>query len=143
MYYARIEPVGGGSKVALVGEPMIDGAVPCTPATSNRPAADCPDVSIESHLADGVSGQEEAAMIHSVLSELELDATQATPDPSAVATANAREIRAGQTALDNAAAQQAACRAARHDISTRASAMTDLDARGKLLQTMPDCDVVE
>lgn len=140
VYYARIEPISSGSKLTLVGAPMIDGAVPCTAGSPGAANGECPEVSIESHLADWVNGQEEAAMIHGVLAELALDDRH--PDPAATASANAQAIEAGKLALDAAAKQHAACRAQRHDIAMRAEPITDLDARAKLLQTMPDCDAV-
>ncbi len=114
IYYARIEPISGGSRLTLVGKPVVDGDEPCTPATSSSSQLDCPDVSIESRLDGSVTGQEEAAMIHGVLSEVQLDASAASPGRAATAAANARAVQAGQTALNSAAKEQADCLVQRH-----------------------------
>jgi hypothetical protein len=74
VYYARIDPAGTGSKVTLVGKAMVDGQLPCTPATSDGSPYQCPEVSIDSDLSDAVTGQQEASVIYSVLQELSLDA---------------------------------------------------------------------
>jgi hypothetical protein len=139
VYYARVDPTATGSKLSILGKAAIDGNEPCTTEVDFQ--VPCTNVSIESTLSDSVTGYEEAQVIHGVLSELSLATTQIVPDQAATTAANARAVQEGQAAEHAAAERRAACEAQRHDISTRAEAMTDLDARGKLLQTMPNCDV--
>ena len=74
VYYARVSPAATGAQVYIVGKAVLDGAVPCT-ADLNIPDS-CKDLKVVPNLASVVNGDQEAAVIHGVLTELGLQHLQ-------------------------------------------------------------------
>ena len=74
VYYARVSPAATGAQVYIVGKAVLDGSVPCT-ADQALPDK-CTDVKVVPNLANVVNGDQEATVIHGVLTELGLQQTQ-------------------------------------------------------------------
>ncbi|HEX7840063.1 MAG TPA: hypothetical protein VF469_21450 [Kofleriaceae bacterium] len=116
VFHVSVQQVAAGvCAIHMAGEPTLDGtSAPATIVTSAR---------------------EEAEMIHGVLAQLTIYG-MTVPEPPGVHAVEAAQARA-RVAAERAAI--APCLAKRHEIFQQASKMTDLDQRGKLLMSAPEC----
>jgi len=114
--HVSVQPVASGvCAVHMDGQPMLDGLeAPATGLTSAR---------------------EEADMIRGVISQLTI-AGMTVPEPPNVRATEEAQAKA-RLAAGRAAA--ALCLAKRHEMFQQADKTTDLEERGKLLMSAPEC----
>ncbi|HEY4178694.1 MAG TPA: hypothetical protein VGM90_17730 [Kofleriaceae bacterium] len=122
--YALVLPAPGGSTVSFVGKPTLDGEEACGVTDT-----ECTSVSAPVGPADGyMTGETEAAVIHSALAQLQLDGLYVAPLP-----ANAPLYVAPERSRDPI------CLANRKQVLDEASRTQNLDERGKLVRSAPNC----
>ena len=128
MVYAWITPTGASSSsVQLLAKPTLGGMEPCT--TDTPSGLKCQEVDVyETFLSTHMSAQNEAEVVHGVLSELALEGYVAG-SPTSVTLATPPPPHADP-----------ACLAQRSGILKEASKLSDADARARLIETAPTCD---
>lgn len=125
--YALVLPAAGGSTVSFVGKPTLDGEEPC-----GITATECTSVSVPIGPADGyMTGETEASVIHSALAQLQLDGLYVGPLPADVPMYAAPEM-----------ARDPLCMQRRKQVLAQANLTTDLEQRGKLVMSAPNCPAV-
>lgn len=119
VFYAWITPSGGGSTVALLGKPTLEGIEPCT---DDGVALPCATFTVPSEFASTyLSGRVEAEIAHGVLSELALEGYATGPLPAPPPPSPAE------------------CKAARQRILRQVNAEQDPEQRSQLLHSLPPC----
>lgn len=124
VFYARIAPAPEGSRVGMVGSPLLDDIEICTQPPSGQP---CRALTVNEREGSHIDGVAEANVIHGVLSELGLEQLVVAPyaDP-ALAPAPAPHV--------------ATCEDRRRNYVTAAAKVRDPDLRKKLFANAPSCD---
>jgi hypothetical protein len=123
VFYAWITPSGGGSTVALLGKPTLEGIEPCT---DDGVALPCTTLEVASDFAATyLSGRVEAEITHGVLSELALEGYAIGPLPVPPSP--------------SPSPSSAECKAARQRILRRVNAEPDPEKRGELLHSLRPC----
>ena len=146
VFYARISPTASGTVVSLIGKATLDGAIPCT--NDKYLPGQCTKVKVIPELANMMTGNEEASVIHGVLTELGMHSAELTPPTSEEIAAF--QASSAQPTPSGAAPQQPssgdpvrdACLKQRADIAAQAQTVADPTERYNLLKTMPTCFVV-
>lgn len=94
VFYVWISPDATGSRVAMVGAPIVDGAEACTDPPTGMP---CDNVLVPIMRGGHINGVDEANVIHGVYSELALEqiviAQPVGPQPAISLTEQCRQRR--------------------------------------------------
>jgi len=121
VFYVWISPAAEGSRISMVGAPIVDGLEACTDPPTGMP---CQQVLVGMFNGGHIDGIDEANVIHGVVSELALEELVVAPAAGAQPTVSLDEQ----------------CRRRRYAFAIAAGKEREPEVRARMLADAPTCE---